>query len=151
MLSEFRRFILRGNVLELAIAVVIGVAFGAIVKSFVDDIIMPPIGIVAGDVDFADLFVVLQQGSDPGPYPTLAEAKAAGAVTWRYGLFINTVIYFLIVAFAMFLLIKIVTNLIRNEEAAPPAAPTTRNCPYCLMQIPLQATRCPHCTSEVGV
>ena len=149
MLSEFRRFILRGNVIDLAIAVVIGVAFGAIIKSFVDDIIMPPIGIIAGNVDFADLFIVLQQGAPPGPYATLVEAKAAGAVTWRYGLFINTVIYFLIVAVAMFLLIKIVTNLIRKEEAAPPAAPTTKNCPYCLMQIPLQATRCPHCTSEV--
>jgi large conductance mechanosensitive channel len=145
MLSEFRRFILRGNVIDLAIAVVIGIAFGAIIKSFVDDIIMPPIGIIAGNVDFADLFIVLQQGAPPGPYATLAEAKDAGAVTLRYGLFINTVIYFLIVAVAMFLLIKIVTNLIPKEEAAP----TTKNCPYCLMQIPLQATRCPHCTSEV--
>ena len=150
MLSEFKKFILRGNVFDLAVAVVIGVAFGAIVKSLVDDIIMPPIGIAAGNVDFSDLFIVLQSGSPAGPYATIAEAKTAGAVTWRYGLFINTVIYFLFVALALFILIKVVTRLMRKEEAEAPAAPTTKGCSHCLMQIPLRATRCPHCTSDLG-
>jgi len=151
MWNEFKRFILRGNVIDMAVGIVIGIAFGAIVKSLVDDIIMPPIGVVAGDVDFSDLFVVLQDGTQAGPYDTLAAAKAAGAVTWRYGLFVNAVISFLIVAFAMFLLIKFVGRLMRRAEARPPAEPTTKECSFCFMQIALKATRCPHCTSEIRV
>ncbi len=150
MLKEFRQFILRGNVLDLAIAVIIGVAFGAIVKSLVDDIIMPPIGLVLGNVDFADLFVVLKQGSAPGPYASLAAAKEAAAVTWRYGAFINTLINFLIVAFAMFVVIKLAARAMRKQAAQPaPPTPTSKECPQCTMQAPLRATRCPYCTSEI--
>ena len=145
MMREFRAFILPGNVMELAIAVVLGVAFGLVVKSLVDDIIMPPIGILAGNLDFTDLFGILKQGTPPGPYATLADAKAAGAVTLRYGLFVNTVIYFLIVAFALFLLIKVIIRLM----AKPPVDATTKECPYCLSIIPLNATKCSHCTSSL--
>ena len=150
MLQEFRQFIMRGNVLDLAIAVIIGVAFGGIVKSLVDDIIMPPVGLVLGDTDFADLFAVLKEGASPGPYASLGAAKEAAAVTWRYGAFINTVINFLIVAFAMFLVIKLATRAMRKQAAQPaPPTPTSKECPQCTMQAPLRATRCPHCTSEI--
>jgi large conductance mechanosensitive channel len=143
MLKEFKQFIARGNVVDLAIGVIIGAAFGKIVTSFVNDILMPPIGLLLGSVDFSNLFVSLSGQ----PYATLEEAQAAGAATINYGLFINTVLDFVIVAFVVFLLVRQV-NRMRREEKAPPAEPT-KECPYCLSTVPLKATRCPHCTSEL--
>jgi large conductance mechanosensitive channel len=148
MLREFKEFAMRGNVLDLAVGIVIGAAFSTIVKSLVDDVLMPPIGLLLGKVDFSNLFLVLKHGTPPGPYPSLAAAQAAGAVSINYGAFVNTIINFLIVAFAIYLLVRGVNKLKRQEEA-PPAAPTTKECPYCLITIPLHATRCAHCTSEL--
>jgi large conductance mechanosensitive channel len=149
VLKEFRQFILRGNVLDLAIAVIIGVAFGSIVKSLVDDIVMPPIGLLLGDVDFSDLFLVLKEGTTPGPYASLAAAKEAAAVTWRYGVFVNSLINFLIIAFAMFVIIKLAARAVRKEAAQPASSPTTKECPQCTMPAPIRAARCPYCTSEI--
>jgi large conductance mechanosensitive channel len=148
MLREFKEFAMRGNVLDLAIGIVIGAAFSTIVKSLVDDLIMPPIGLLLGKVDFSNLFLVLKSGNPPGPYASLAAAKAAGAVSINYGAFVTTIINFLIVAFAVFLLVRGV-NQLRRQEEAPPAAPTTKECPYCLSTIPSNAIRCAHCTSEL--
>ncbi len=148
MFREFKEFALRGNVLDMAVGIVIGAAFGTIVKSLVDDIIMPPIGLLLGNVDFANFFVLLKAGEPPAPYASLADARAAGAVTMNYGLFINAVISFLIVAFVIFLLIRNVNRLKRQEEA-PPAEPTTKECPYCLSAIPIKASRCAYCTVEL--
>jgi large conductance mechanosensitive channel len=145
MLKEFREFALRGNVLDMAIGIIIGAAFGKIITSFVNDILMPPIGLLLGSVDFSNLFVSLSGQ----PYATLAEAQAAGAATINYGLFINTVLDFVIVAFVVFLFVRQV-NRTRREEEAPPAEPT-KECPHCLSTVPLKATRCPHCTSELEV
>lgn len=142
MFKEFREFVLRGNVLDLAVAVIIGGAFGKIITSLVNDVIMPPIGLLVGQVDFSSLFVNLS-GT---PYGTLAEAQAAGAATLNYGMFLNTVIDFLIVAAVIFLLVR-ASNRMRRPAA--PAAATTRDCPYCLSTIPLKASRCPQCTSEI--
>lgn len=142
MIKEFKEFILRGNVLDLAVAVIIGGAFGKIVTSFVNDLIMPPIGLLLGNVNFSDLFIDL---SGKG-YTSLTAAQEAGAATINYGLFINTLIDFLIVAFVIFLVIKAVNKM---KKPAPAAVPTTKACPYCCTDIPLQATRCPHCTSEL--
>ena len=150
MFKEFKAFIMRGNVLDLAVGVIIGAAFGAIVKSFVDDILMPPIGLLLGRVDFANIFVVLKAGDPAGPYAALAAAKEAGAVTMNFGVFINALIAFLITALAIFLVIKGANRLQREQEAAPPPAPTTKTCPFCYTDIPIPATRCPHCTSELG-
>jgi large conductance mechanosensitive channel len=144
MLREFRDFAMRGNVLDMAIGIIIGAAFGKIITSLVSDILMPPIGLVLGQVDFSNLFLNLSGKS----FASLAEAKAAGVPTISYGLFINTVIDFTIVAFAIFLLVRQVNRLKRQPEAAP-AAPTTRECPYCRSQIALRAMRCPHCTSDL--
>jgi large conductance mechanosensitive channel len=144
MLKEFKEFAMRGNVLDMAIGIIIGAAFGKIITSFVNDMLMPPIGLVLGKVDFSNLFVNLSGKT----YDTLAAAKAASAPTINYGLFLNTVIDFVIVAFAIFLLVRQVNRLQRKPEA-PPAAPTTKDCPYCLSSIALKATRCPHCTSEL--
>lgn len=149
MVKEFKEFAMRGNVADMAVGIIIGAAFGTIVKSLVADVIMPPIGLLLGNVDFTNLFVVLKQGAVVGPYLTLEEALAAGAVTLNYGVFVNTVISFLIVAFAVFVLIRSMNRMKRKEEAAP-AAPTTKECPYCYSVIPIKAIRCPHCTSEVG-
>ena len=147
MLKEFKEFAMRGNVIDLAVGIIIGGAFGTIVKSLVDDVIMPPIGLALGNVDFADLFMLLKAGAKtPPPYATLAEAQAAGAVTVNYGIFVNAVITFLIVAFAVFLLVRAANRL--GPQAAP-ATPTTKECPYCRMAVPIGATRCPHCTSEL--
>jgi large conductance mechanosensitive channel len=143
MLKEFKEFAMRGNVLDMAIGIIIGAAFGKIVSSFVSDILMPPIGLLLGRVNFADLFVNL---SDK-PVATLAEAKAAGAATINYGLFFNTVIDFVIVAFVIFLLVRQINKFKRQEEVPP--APTTRECPQCAMMIPLKARRCPQCTSDL--
>jgi len=142
MYSEFKTFIMRGNVLDLAVAVVIGAAFGRIVTSFVEDVLMPPIGLALGGVDFSNLFINL---SGKG-YPSIAAAKAAGAATLNYGIFFNNIINFLIIAFAIFLLIK---QINRMQRPAPAAAPTTKDCPYCLSAIPLKATKCAHCTAEL--
>ena len=150
MLKEFKEFAMRGSVVDMAVGIVIGAAFGSIVKSFVDDVLMPPIGLLLGNVDFSNLFITLKEGAKAaGPYASLAAAKAAGAVTLNLGLFINTVISFLIIAFAVFLVIKGL-NSMQREKAVPPAEPTTKECPFCRSTIPLQATRCPHCTSELG-
>ncbi|MFB3924771.1 MAG: large conductance mechanosensitive channel protein MscL [Syntrophales bacterium] len=148
MLKEFKEFAMKGNVVDMAVGIIIGAAFGTIVKSLVDDVIMPPIGLLLGNVDFSNLFLVLKTGKIAGPYATLADAKAAGAVTLNYGLFANTIISFLIVAFAVFLLIKQI-NLLKRKEVEAPAAPTTKECPFCFSVIPLKATRCPYCTAEL--
>jgi large conductance mechanosensitive channel len=148
MFKEFKEFAMRGNVVDMAVGIIIGAAFGAIVKSLVSDLLMPPIGLILGNVDFSNLFLALKEGSPAGPYASLAEAQKAGAVTINYGLFINSVISFLIVAFAVFLLIRSLNRLKRAEEAKP-EEPASKECPYCLSQIPLKATRCPHCTSQL--
>lgn len=146
MFKEFKEFAMRGNVVDMAVGVVMGAAFGAIVTSLVNDLLMPVLGLILGDADFTNLFIVLREGSLSGPYETLALAQEAGAVTLNYGLFINAVISFLIIAFAIFLLIRSINRLQRQEEALP-AEPTTKNCAYCFSEIPIQATRCPNCTS----
>ena len=143
MLKEFKEFAMRGNVLDLAIAVIIGGAFGKIVSSFVEDVLLPPLGLLLGKVDFSNLFLNLSATA----YATIAEAKKAGAPTLNYGLFLNNVVNFLIVAFAIFLLIQQVNRL--QKQPAPAGPPTTKDCPYCLATIPLKATRCPQCTSQL--
>ena len=148
MFKEFKEFAMKGNVLDMAIGIVIGGAFGTIIKSLVSDVIMPPIGLLLGGVDFSNLFSVMKVGDPAGPYAALADAQAAGAVTVNYGLFINNIISFLIVAFAVFMLVKVVNNM-RREEEAPPAEPTTKDCPFCATEIAIKATRCPNCTSEL--
>jgi large conductance mechanosensitive channel len=142
MFKEFKAFAMRGNVLDMAVGIIIGAAFGRIITSFVSDVIMPPLGLIIGKVDFSSLFLNISGTS----YPTLAAAKAANAATINYGVFLNTVIDFLIVAFVIFLLVRQVN---RWSKPAPAATPTTKECPYCLTQIPLKATRCPACTSEI--
>jgi large conductance mechanosensitive channel len=142
MYQEFKEFIMRGNVVDLAVAVVIGAAFGRIVTSFVEDVLMPPIGLALGGVDFSNLFINLSGNA----YPSIAAAKAAGAATLNYGIFINNIINFLIIAFAIFLVIKAIN---RMRGPAPAAAPTTKDCPYCLSAVPLKATKCAHCTAEL--
>lgn len=149
MFKEFKEFALRGNVVDMAVGIIIGGAFGTIVTSLVSDVLMPPIGLLLGGVDFSDLFITLKQGAPAGPYLTLAVAQEAGAVTLSYGLFINSVISFLIVAFAVFLLIKGLNNLKRNESA-PKEEATSKECPYCMSTIAIKATRCPNCTSELS-
>jgi len=147
VLDEFKKFILRGNVVDLAVAVIIGAAFGGIVKSLVDDVMMPPLGLAIGGIDFSNKFVVLKEGAKAAaPYASLAEAKAAGAATLNYGVFINQVVTFLIVAVCVFAVVQLMTRL---QPPAPVAPPTTKDCPYCKTAIPLAATRCPHCTSEL--
>jgi large conductance mechanosensitive channel len=148
MMKEFKEFAVKGNVVDMAVGIIIGAAFGTIVTSLVKDVIMPPIGLLLGNVDFSNLFIVLKQGAAAGPYATLAEAGDAGAVTLNYGMFANTIISFLIVAFAVFLLIRSINKLKRKEEA-PAAAPTTKECPHCFSTVSLKATRCPYCTSDL--
>lgn len=142
MLNEFKTFIIRGNMIDLAVGIVIGAAFTTVVNSFVNDLLMPPIGLLLGGVDFSNLFITLRGG----PFPSLAAAKAAGAPTLNYGLFINGVINLLIVGFAIFMVVRAVNQL---RGPAPVAAPTTKDCPACAMPIPLRARRCPHCTTEI--
>lgn len=144
MLQEFKKFIARGNVIDLAVGIVIGAAFTGVVQSFVNDVLMPPIGRITGGVDFSDLYINLS-GQD---YASLAEAKEAGAATLNYGIFLNALISFLIVAFAVFLLVQAYNRIRTLEEAAPPA-PTEKDCTFCRMRIPLEATRCGHCTSDL--
>jgi large conductance mechanosensitive channel len=148
MFKEFREFALKGNVVDMAVGIIIGGAFGTIVKSLVDDVLMPPIGLLLGGVDFSNFFAVLKEGAQAAaPYASQAAAKAAGAVTINYGLFINSVISFIIVAFALFMVIKAM-NKTRRKEA--PSAPNTKDCKYCFSSIPIKATRCPNCTSDLG-
>ena len=149
MFKEFKEFAMRGNVVDMAVGIIIGGAFGTIVKSLVSDVMMPPIGLLLGGVDFSDLFLTLKEGSTAGPYATLAIAQKAGAVTISYGVFINAVISFLIVAFAVFLLIKGLNKLQREKEQ-PAAAPTSKDCPFCYSSISIKAKRCPNCTSELS-
>jgi large conductance mechanosensitive channel len=147
MFKEFKEFAMRGNVVDMAVGIIIGAAFGTIIKSLVADIIMPPIGLLLGNVDFANLFILLKAGKPAGPYLALAEDQKAGAVTINYGAFINTIISFFIVAFAVFLLIRNLNRLKKQEEA--PTEATTKECPFCLSTIPFKARRCAHYTSEL--
>ncbi len=153
ILNEFKKFAMRGNVIDMAVGIIIGAAFGKIVNSLVSDIIMPPIGLLLGKVDFANLFVVLHDGAVAGPYVSLDAAQKAGAVTLNIGLFLNTLISFLIVAFAVFILIKAINTLqdrmLAAEKKEEAASPTVKTCPYCCSEISINATRCPHCTSEL--
>ena len=149
MLNEFKQFAMRGSVVDMAVGIIIGASFGAIVKSLVDDVIMPPIGLFLGNVDFSNLFLVMKEGATAaGPYVSVEAAKKAGAVTLNYGLFINSVVSFTILTFAVFLLVRTI-NRMRAMEEATPTEPTTKDCPRCMSAIPIKATRCPHCTSEL--
>lgn len=145
MFKEFKEFALKGNVVDMAVGIIIGAAFGVMVKSLVDDVMMPPIGLLLGNIDFSDLFLVLRDGKVAGPYFSVAAARQAGAVTLNYGQFINTIINFLIVAVAIFMVVKGMNRLKREK----PADPTTKECPYCSSTIPITAKRCPHCTSDL--
>jgi len=149
MLKEFKEFAMRGNVIDMAVGIIIGAAFGLIVKSLVADVLMPPIGILLGNVDFSNLFIVIKEGSTPGPFETLTAAKDSGAVVISYGVFFNTVISFIIVAFAIFMVIRNINKLKKKEEA-PPAEPTTKECKYCFSTISIKATKCPQCTSSLA-
>ena len=150
MLKEFKEFAMKGNVVDMAVGIIVGGAFGTIVNTLVSQVLMPPLGLLIGGVDFTNLYLILKEGSKAAaPYAALADATAAGAVTVNYGLFLNSVISFLIMSFAVFLLVKAI-NMLRREEKAPPLAPTTKECPYCLSIVPLKATRCSSCTSELG-
>jgi len=150
MLKEFREFAMRGNVIDMAVGIIIGAAFGTIVNSLVQDVIMPPIGLLLGNVDFSNIFAVIKEGKVAGPYASIAAAKAAGAVTINFGVFVNTLISFILIAFAVFLLVRTI-NKLRRQEEAPPPVPTTKECLYCFSSIPIKATRCPNCTSELKV
>jgi large conductance mechanosensitive channel len=151
MLKDFKAFIMRGNVVDMAVGIIIGAAFGTIVSSLVKDVIMPPIGLALGKIDFANLLVVLKQGTPTGPYDSLAAAQAAGAVTINYGTFINTIITFLIIALVVFFfIVRPIAQMHARQQAkqaAPAAEPTTKECPFCSTQIPIKASRCPNCTS----
>jgi large conductance mechanosensitive channel len=148
LITEFKEFAVKGHVVDMAVGIIVGGAFGTIVKSLVDDMIMPPVGLLLGGVDFKDLFLVLRAGDPRPPYVTIADAQASGAVTLNYGQFINNIIAFLIVAFAVFMLVKAI-NTLRREEQGAPKSPTDKACSFCSMTIPIQATRCPHCTSAL--
>jgi large conductance mechanosensitive channel len=150
MLKEFKEFAMRGNVIDMAVGIIIGAAFGTIVNSLVQDVIMPPIGLLLGNVDFSNIFAVIKEGKVLGPYASIAAAKAAGAVTINFGVFVNTIISFILIAFAVFLLVRTI-NKLRRQEEAPPPVPTTKECTYCFSSIPMKATRCPNCTSELKV
>jgi len=147
VLKEFKEFAMRGNVVDMAVGIVIGGAFGTIVKSLVDDVLMPPIGLVLGGVDFSNFFLTLADGNPAGPYAVLSVAKDAGAVTLRYGLFVNAIISFLIVALALFLVVRAMNTLRRDEAQAAP--PSTKECKFCCSAVPIKATRCPSCTSQL--
>jgi large conductance mechanosensitive channel len=148
MFKEFKEFALKGNVVDMAIGIIIGAAFGTIIRSLVADVIMPPVGLLLGNVDFANLFIILKEGAVQGPYAALADARAAGAVTLNYGMFVNTIVSFLIAAFCVFLLVRGMNRMKRKEEAPPPA-PDTKECPFCFSTIAINATRCANCTSEL--
>lgn len=147
MFKEFKEFAVKGNALDLAIGVIIGVAFGSIVTSLVKDILMPPIGVITGGLDFSNKFLVLKEAPNGATFATPADALKAGAITWNYGNFISLIINFLIVAFCVFLLVRAINKM---KRPAPTAAPVSKDCPFCQMTIPVKATRCPHCTSEMA-
>ena len=149
MLKEFKEFAVKGNVVDMAVGIIIGGAFGTIVKSLVDDVLMPPLGWLLGSVDFSNWFFLIREGKTPGPYASVAGAKAAGATTLNFGLFLNAVVSFVIVSFAVFLLVRAINRLKRAQEAPLPGPPTTKECPFCLSMIPLKAVRCSSCTSEL--
>lgn len=155
ILIEFKKFAMRGNVMDMAVGIIIGAAFGKIVDSLVKDIIMPPLGYAMGQVDFANKYITLIEGKmSPGPYASLDAAQKAGAVTINYGIFLNTIISFLIVAFAVFMLVKLMNTLqakwdVQEAKEAKAAAPTTKKCPYCCSEIPVAATKCPYCTADL--
>jgi len=149
MLQDFKAFVLRGNVIDMAVGIIVGVAFGAVISSLVKDVIMPPIGLALGNVDFANLFAVLKEGATPGPYASLAAAQAAGAVTINYGVFINAIVNLVIIAAAVFfLIVRPIAKLQARKKVEAPA-PTTKECPYCFTAIPIKASRCPNCTSAL--
>ena len=148
MLKDFREFLKRGNVMDMAVGIVIGAAFGAMIKALVNYVLMPPIGLLLGNVDFQNLMLVLKHGTPPGPYATLAQAQEAGAVVIAWGAFVNSVINFLIVAFSVFIAVRYYKRATEKPEA--PAKPTTKKCPYCHMEIPIEAVRCPYCTADLS-
>jgi large conductance mechanosensitive channel len=149
MLEEYKTFAVRGNVVDMAVGIIIGAAFNGVVQSLVKDVLTPPLGLLMGDVDFTNLFLVLQEGTTPGPYTTLEAARSAGAVTLNLGIFVNSLVSFLIVSFAVFLLVRYINRLRAPEVAPEPAVPTVKKCPRCVSDVPVAATRCPHCTSEL--
>jgi len=151
MLKEFKEFAMKGNMIDMAVGIIIGGAFGSVVNALVSQVMMPPLGLLIGGIDFSNLFILLRDGAkNPGPYASIADAHAAGAVTIGYGLFLNSLISFLIMAFAVFILVKAINTLRREKPAAPETA-SAKECPYCCTSVPLKATRCPACTSELGV
>jgi large conductance mechanosensitive channel len=150
MWKEFKEFAVKGSVVDMAVGIIIGAAFGTIVKSLVNDVIMPVAGLLLGGVDFSDFFVVLKEGTTPAPYATIEAAKEAGAVIMSWGAFINTIISFLIIAFAIFLLIRYINKLKRVDAEPEPVAPTVKKCAYCVSDIAIEATRCPNCTSKLS-
>jgi len=150
MLQDFKAFVLRGNVIDMAVGIIVGVAFGLVVNSLVKDVIMPPIGLALGNVDFSNLYVLLKESATtPGPYASLSVAQQAGAVTLNYGVFINAIINLLIIAAAVFLLIVRPIAKLQARKKVEAPAPTTKECPYCFTAIPIKASRCPHCTSAL--
>jgi len=149
MLEEYKKFAIRGNVVDMAVGIIIGAAFNGVVQSLVKDVLTPPLGLLMGDVDFTNLFVVVKPGTTPGPYPTLEAAQSAGAITLNLGVFVNSAISFVIVSFAVFVLVRYINRLREPETTPEPAAPTVKKCPYCVSDVPVAATRCPNCTSEL--
>lgn len=150
MWKEFKEFALRGNVWDMAVGIIIGGAFTPIAKSLVDDVLMPPIGMLLGNVDFTNLYLVLRSGDPPAPYASLDAAREAGAVVVAYGAFVNTIVTFVVVAFAVFLLIRSLNAMRRKDEAAGAEESVSRRCPFCALNVPVEAIRCPNCTSEIG-
>lgn len=150
MVKEFKEFAVKGNVVDMAVGIIIGGAFGTIAKSLVNDVLMPPIGLLLGGVDFANLYLTIKPGDPAGPYASLTAAQDAGAVTVNWGVFFNNMISFLVVALAVFFVIKAINNLKRKDEEAPPPPPDTKDCPYCVSSVAIKATRCPNCTSELS-
>jgi len=148
MFEEYKKFAIRGNVIDMAVGIIIGAAFGTVVQSLVKDVLTPPLGLLTGGTDFANLFVVLREGTPEAPYATLQAAQSAGAVTINVGMFINALISFLIVTFAVFLLVRYI-NQLREPDEGPPPPKTIKKCPHCVSDVPVQATRCPHCTSDL--
>jgi large conductance mechanosensitive channel len=150
MLEEYKTFALRGNVVDMAVGIIVGAAFNGVVQSLVKDVLTPPLGLLMGDVDFTNLFVVLQPGTPAGPYATLEAAQSAGAVTVNLGVFVNSAVSFLIVTFAVFVLVRYVNRLREPDVAPEPVVPTVKKCPHCVSDVPVEATRCPHCTSDLS-
>lgn len=149
MWKEFKAFAVRGNVIDMAVGIIIGAAFTTVVQSLVKDILMPPLGLLTSDIDFSNAYIILAEGTPPAPYTTLKAAEEAGAIILRYGSFLNNFISFAFVAFAVFILIQYINKLRDPKKTPEPVSPTIKKCPHCLSDIPLEATRCPHCTSNL--